>query len=370
MGLSNIHSHKITHIPIDEALSLLRLNVQFLTIAKGDWVRLKSGTYHNDIALVTGASPNFDTICVATIPRLNLTGVKPAKRKQLSDARPPKRLFDPEETIKLYGKDSVKKCNQVFLYDNQIFKNGLLELEVRSQDVEYQPEPTSSELWEFSQSLTVTPRDIQTALASRMVRSICVGDRIEVLSGDWKGRVGVLKSLDSDHAGVQFTDRLAEGLPVILLPTILISKSFQVWDYVLVREGLESGKSGWVLSRQPPRITFYDRNARKEVSLVPITFTMNHKLTYIPQVTVMAWDLDFSDVEISKGTPTEDKVIHARHDPHPFDGRQVIAHQGHLKAYRGIVKSVNVVRGTAQVELEAGQRRRYFQLTDLFDPSK
>jgi len=77
-------------------------------------------------------------------------------------------------------------------------------------------------------------------------------------------------------------------------------------------------------------------------------------------------DLDFAETEFSFGAKPSEEMTFKSGPPDVLEGRQVLA-DGHLKGYRGIIKSINRIRGTAQVELEAGQRLRSFKFSQLFD---
>src|ERR1700730_6928610 len=70
-GLSGIILDKLSHVPIDEALSLLQLDTRFFSVVVGDWVRVKSGLYRQDLALVLDACRRGTDVRVAVIPCLN-----------------------------------------------------------------------------------------------------------------------------------------------------------------------------------------------------------------------------------------------------------------------------------------------------------
>ena len=91
-----------------------------------------------------------------------------------------------------------------------------------------------------------------------------------------------------------------------------------------------------------------------------------HHLPDLPQVTVWWLDLDFAETEFSFGAQPLEATISQTRTPDVLEGRQVFA-DGYLKGYRGIIKSTNRIRGTAQVELEAGQRIRSFYFSELYD---
>jgi transcription elongation factor len=75
-------------------------------------------------------------------------------------------------------------------------------------------------------------------------------------------------------------------------------------------------------------------------------------------------DLDFERVEFSFGAQIQEATTTKHGTRDALEGRRVLAH-GHLKGYRGIIKTTNRIRGMAQVELEAGQRLHSLELSAL-----
>lgn len=80
----------------------------------------------------------------------------------------------------------------------------------------------------------------------------------------------------------------------------------------------------------------------------------------------MSRDVDLQDVEFSFGSSRERETT--RNNPRdPLGGKRVVSRNSNYKALRGIIKDTNSIRGTARVELEAGQRVRTFKLHELKD---
>jgi transcription elongation factor SPT5 len=260
-GLSGVIFDKLSHVPIDEALSLLQLDTHFFSVAVGDWVRVKSGLYRQDLAIVLEACRRGTDVRVAVIPRLDLAPDSGGKRQCSCQSRPAKRLFDKEEVVRAFGEELVTQCNQVFMFRKQEFKNGLLELCLDLRDlVQELAIPTSSELLEFSRSPTLDLRLVERAFIRKSRSSLKSEDRVKVVAGERKGEIGIVKNVRGSMATL-----CIQGDLNLEIPTSSIVKFFKLHDYVKVREGLETGRCGWVTSCTPPHITIFDREKSRQV---------------------------------------------------------------------------------------------------------
>jgi transcription elongation factor SPT5 len=262
-GLPGVLLHGILHVAIDQALSLLQLRPHGLTVSPGDWVRMKSGLYRQDLALVVGVSRGGTNVTVATIPRLDLAMIDRGKRKR-QQSRPAKRLFDQQEVVRACGAESVTRYNRVFGFRKQLFKNGLLELDVELDDlVQELATPSKSELREFTQSQTVDVQSIERAF-TRIIRnsqtSVKPEDRVIVVSGELKGKIGVVKDVQEAVVTLLIGDN-----PEAKLLTTGVNRHFQLHDYVKVTDGLEIGRCGWVIAINLPDVTFFDKEKSEEV---------------------------------------------------------------------------------------------------------
>jgi hypothetical protein len=116
-------------------------------------------------------------------------------------------LFDEKEVIKWYGADSVVKMNQVFKFRNQIFKNGLLELDVPFEDlVQKIAEPTAAELYEYGRFTTEGHTSVSRALSRIAETQLRKGDRIKVVSEERRGAVGYLVDVGGDKVTIQVSN--------------------------------------------------------------------------------------------------------------------------------------------------------------------
>lgn len=288
-GLLHMRLRNISRIPIDEALALLQLGDQFFSVVPGDWVRIRLGEYRNDLALVLEV--DREHVCIALIPRISMSveTVK-GKRKLSSLSRPAQQLFDEKKVIEVYGEESVTKCNTFFKFEDQNFRNGLLELDLTLLDlVQERACPTTAELQRFVESLqkfpespTAQKRFIDLAIARKSAASLRLDDPVVVVSGTMKGTTGKFKAIDGvdqDKVAIEISDDSPGDSYIVHLPIIDVERYFQVGDFVKVKQGLKVGCAGWVVSYNRPHVTFHDMATSREVRIPCYCSTQNSRLT-------------------------------------------------------------------------------------------
>lgn len=105
----------------------------------GAWARVKRGKYQGDLCQIIRINDSQNTVRVKMIPRLDLSSDPPkdnlrpgAKRPAASVARPPQRLFNRREVeMSTTARGSVTKSRNYFIYNNEMFKDGFLEKDVK-----------------------------------------------------------------------------------------------------------------------------------------------------------------------------------------------------------------------------------------------
>src|SRR5882762_9437216 len=132
-------SRGVNLVPIEEMASLLQIRKQDQSVTPGSWVRIKRGKYQGDLAQLIDISENGEEVGLKFIPRIDLNPkdevavtVDGKKRKKVGIAvstgmRPPQRFFNYEEVVKVYGRKMVSKRNQVYVFQNDTYKDGFIE---------------------------------------------------------------------------------------------------------------------------------------------------------------------------------------------------------------------------------------------------
>jgi transcription elongation factor SPT5 len=267
--ISNIQLHKISRVAIEEALELLSLNVRFFAVDVGDLVRLKTGLYGGDLAVVLDVENTY--VRIALIPRLRIPpdGTKGKRKRHVE--RPAKRLFDEKEVMKLFGVDSVARRNQVFRFDKQTFKHGLLELDVTLEALEQKhAEASADELYEFIQIAghdhESVAESVALALSRIVAASIQAGDRVQVITGDSRGNVGFVQEVSEGQVKLHTSNSKTGELDIVTTPNTSVAKHFIVQDFVKVRSGAKIGTIGWVVNCDGGLVTVYVGSLNEEAS--------------------------------------------------------------------------------------------------------
>jgi transcription elongation factor len=243
---------------------------------------MHSGEYQNDLALVLEV--DGEHVCLALIPRISMS-VKSSegKRKLSSLSRPAQQLFDENKVIEVYGEDSVTKCNTLYKFKDQNFRNGLLELDTTLPDlVQERACPTTAELHlfaesfhKFSETPTVQMRFIDLAFARKLAAALRPDDPVVIVTGIMKGTAGKFKTIDGvdqDKIAIEISDDSPRHSYIVHLSISDVERYFQVGDFVKVKEGSNVGCSGWVVSYNRPHVTFYDMATSCEVRIPSYCF--------------------------------------------------------------------------------------------------
>jgi transcription elongation factor SPT5 len=155
-------SRGIQLVPIEETASLLQIKKQDTTLTPGTWVRIRCGKYAGDLAQVMDLTENGEDVGLRLIPRIDLNPrddgtIDPItkKRKKSSTGvgtmRPPHRLFNYEEVLKVYRRKNVVNRNQAYVFQNDTYKDGFVEKDFKmSVLITDDVNPTLDEITQFT----------------------------------------------------------------------------------------------------------------------------------------------------------------------------------------------------------------------------
>jgi transcription elongation factor len=186
------------------------------------------------------------------------------KRKRSSE-REPAALFDVEQVKFVYGADSVEKWNQVYCFKKDIYKNSLLEKDVHPTDLSYSNvlrATTQPELDIFRRS---GDELVIKALDAGVV-PLQIGDRIQVITGTFRGLAGHLVDIhnnntvdvESDIDVMETTSRGALRRHFQVCSSE-VRKKFGLGDYVQVLHGAHTGDEGYIVELSGSDATIYKR---------------------------------------------------------------------------------------------------------------
>ena len=236
----------ITLVPEEECNQLIRMPSIPNAVVQGGWVRIKKGHYKGDVAFVTAVKD--DNVRVLVVPRI-LYDVCPAW------TRAPPALFNADRARTIFGQDSVRQVNadEKYTFQHMTFKAGLLvQIFGMKQLISGDVYPTLEEIQLFSQSSGWDRGARDAWEADRAAAVLRERDRVQILSGEFRGALGVVVDKRSDSVQVQLShhdhDRnvLDENFR-LELSVDQVMRLFKLGDYVRVREGAHVGKCGYVV---------------------------------------------------------------------------------------------------------------------------
>ncbi|KAI0311407.1 hypothetical protein OF83DRAFT_1271398 [Amylostereum chailletii] len=284
-GLVGIYpSRGVTLVPIEEMSSLLQIKQQDLTVAPGSWVRIKRGKYQGDLAQVMDVTENGEEAGLKFIPRIDLNPKDEAnpdgkKRKRMgipsaTGIRSPQRFFNFEEVVKVYGRKSVSKRNQVYVFQNDTFKDGFIEKDYKINALVLENvNPTLDEITRFArgQDGAEGENNVDLSIIAEASRKAAIavlqpGDHVEVFEGEQAGVHGIVDSIAQDVVTLNPVGVDLEGQKVEV-PARSVRKRFKAGDHVKVMAGKNADETGLVVSVADNVVTFLSDMSMQEVSV-------------------------------------------------------------------------------------------------------
>jgi transcription elongation factor SPT5 len=325
-GLVGVYlSRGVQLVPIEEMASLLQIKKQDLTVTPGSWVRIKRGTYQGDLAQVVDITETGEFVGVKFIPRIDLNprddasldGPTGKKRKKMNIAgtgtsRPPQRLFNYEEVVTAWGRKNVVKRNQVYVFQNDTYKDGFVEKDLKlNQLILEDVNPTLEEITQFARrqdggdggETAVDLSIIAEASRKAAISVLQPGDHVEVFEGEQSGVHGVVEEINQDVVTITAVGMDFDGQKVDL-PARSVRKRFKAGDHVKVMTGQNADETGLVVSVSDNVVTFLSDMSMQEVRVTSPFFWHIHRLLiwllYF-QVSVFSKDLREA-AEVGSGT--------------------------------------------------------------------
>ena len=280
-------SRGIQLVPIEEMASLLQIKKQDLTIAPGSWVRIKRGKYAGDLAQVMDITENGEDVGLKFIPRIDLNpkddgslDATKKRKKPTTNAgtmRPPQRLFNYEEIIKVWGRKYVSRRNQVYVFQNDTYKDGFIEKDFKlSALILEDVNPTLDEIQQFSKrqdgggelDSQVDLSIIAEASRKAAIAVLQPGDHVEVFEGEQAGVHGVVDEIHQDVVIITAVGVDLDGQKVELQARS-VRKRFKPGDHVKVMTGQNADETGLVVSVADNVVTFLSDMSMQEVRWIP-----------------------------------------------------------------------------------------------------
>lgn len=278
-------SRGITLVPIEEMASLLQIKKQDLTVTPGSWVRIRRGKYAGDLAQVMDITENGEDVGLKFVPRIDLTPRDDAaidaagkKRKKpvtgAATMRPSQRLFNYEEVVKVWGRKQVSKRNQVYVFQNDTYKDGFIEKDFKLSGLILEDvNPTLDEITQFTRRQDGGEADnlVDLSIIAEASRKAAIsvlqpGDHVEVFEGEQAGVHGVVEEIHQDIVIITAIGVDIEGQKVELQARS-VRKRFKPGDHVKVMTGQNADETGLVVSVADNVVTFLSDMSMQEVSV-------------------------------------------------------------------------------------------------------
>ncbi|KAJ1936160.1 transcription elongation factor spt5, partial [Linderina pennispora] len=126
-GIPGVQAWKLTLVPIDDMVDVVRVKSHAPKINPSSWVRVRRGNYAGDLAQVVSVLESSDSVEVRLIPRLDYDA---EARSSRSGVRPPQRLFSVDEARRSDPRGLSSRQNEI-LWRNDRFINGYLHKDMR-----------------------------------------------------------------------------------------------------------------------------------------------------------------------------------------------------------------------------------------------
>jgi transcription elongation factor SPT5 len=244
------------------------------------------------LAQVIDITETGDFVGLKFIPRIDLNprdeglleGPTAKKRRKTNIAgsgttRPPQRLFNYEEVVAVWGRKNVVKRNQVYVFQNETFKDGFIEKDLKlSQLMLEDVNPTLDEITQFArgQEGETGENVVDLSLIAEASRKAAIsvlqpGDHVEVFEGEQSGVHGVVEEINQDVVTITAVGVDFDGQKVDL-PARSVRKRFKAGDHVKVMTGQNADETGLVVSVSDNVVTFLSDMSMQEVIVFLATF--------------------------------------------------------------------------------------------------
>ena len=203
------------------------------------------------------------------------------KRKKSSTCvgtmRPPQRLFNYEDVLKVYGRKNVVKRSQAHVFQNDTYKDGFVEKDFKmSVLITDDVNPVLDEITQFTRQQDggddhVVNLSVAEASRKAAIAVLQPGDQIKVFEGKLAGLHGVVEEVAQEVVTIT-----AHGLEIdgqkMEIPARSVRERFKPGDHVKVMAGQNTDETGLVVSVADNVVTFVSDMSMQEVFISPSFF--------------------------------------------------------------------------------------------------
>ena len=289
--------YKKINLVVDDAVTLLEYQHPDLMLRANSWVRLKRGMYAGDLAFlcrVDVADPEDErfrrtqgTVYLRVIPRIPDDTTQLSVKRKRRAVRSPQQFFDPfrwpGEAFKLPEANDPNG----WVFRRGVFNSGLLNLEVPLNPLNLGiATPSRSELQFWATSLDSDVQCFALKSLKTLAEEFWVDDRVEVISGDLLGRVGVVSKVVEEFVSVFLwkdilggNGRQESSSMEVELISAFIRKVFRIGDYVEAVVDDKKPRRGFVIAinqteGKQDTVIITERGCQDEVSVILLAFEL------------------------------------------------------------------------------------------------
>ncbi|KAA3674412.1 transcription elongation factor SPT5 [Paragonimus westermani] len=287
MTALRLSRYKQQLVPIGEMTEVMRVVKESGQLREDQWVRIKSGLYRDDLALVEYVEDAQNLVSLKLIPRIDYDRRRSATgADDLSDTgkvkrfkRPPQALFTASKALDRIQRDGSWTVFEGNRYDS----DGFLHKQFRMSAVVSEGiRPTLAELERFhhtqdsiqlaavAASAAAVSATVPAGGGSDAIITHCFapGDVVEVCEGDLKNLRGKVVSLESNNRIIVQPSHSDLHEPIPFTP-IELRKFFNQGDHVKVLSGRHVNQTGLVIRFEPSLAVVLSDHSMNEMKVAP-----------------------------------------------------------------------------------------------------
>lgn len=232
-----------------------------VNVKLGQFIKIKGGMYDGDLAQVLAVEDPIKRIIVKVIPRFKGEG-----------QRPKQKLFNPAHYSDAVSKPASKNVRSEadieYHWNKQTFVNGLVIKRLTSKAIQTADVvPTIEEMKIFKAKNSNEPEELDNFFEDSIKRRKVLrkNDKVRILEGQLANVLGTVESVEGNKVNLIAH---VEGLDDILQFDIsMVEKKFMPGDKVGVVSGNHKGKTGIIVRFNKNDAIIYSDNLQSEFSV-------------------------------------------------------------------------------------------------------
>lgn len=257
-GMSNLKENSIKIVPQNEMIQVFNYDkLEKIDIKKGQWVRVKSGLYENDLAQIIDIEDSSNKIYIKIIPRIfELTGkesIGDYSKQMKGNLKPKQQFFNPN----IHGSKELKRHNflqeNLYYWRNKYYKDGFLIKSVKAKSLlvdDIIPKIDELRIFESANEEKQDKNNIFDSIlsineANSKRSKFNKGDKVKIIKGNLNIESATVVSHNNNVVTV--VPNIQGFSSEIDIPESYCIKTFLPGDLITVDKGNHIGKTGLVV---------------------------------------------------------------------------------------------------------------------------